>query len=620
MGPSASILREQLLFLYEIEPAAGRLRGRALQARELHELLVRQTEQGRLERPRERQVVARRDQRVEQRHHVLHCGGVVEVGFFGLHARDVQRAQRFFHEAEAVALLREHQHLARRRAAFDLRRHPLRSLGAFAQAQAFLGRVARRRQAVAPFGLGQRLGLGCALRRGLRRRRQRVLPLSATFAASFAAAFHTALGTIFGALPGFGAVLHVARFGVRAGRDRRQAQQPARVARLGAVRAKAARVALRLRGLHDLVHHSEHAPRVAPRVVAAEQVAAERRAHKVLRRDEHLRLGAAKAVDALLGVTHDEHAGRRTAARARVARKPGVQRLPLQRVGVLKFVDEQVAHARVQALLHPAAEHRVGEHALRHALDVVHVHPAARALERGKLRKQTAREPRHALLVLPGRVLAARAQQLLQLGFGFLRRGKFLQVVAQPVGTRHEKSLAQPVQPRVEVCAGQGIDDRGGGFLRRLVALYGKRFRPRLPARKCLGLRERLRGFFERLQWGKHLREMRHRCLHHAGGVGQVELHALGQHCGERLVRLRAPMRGHHGFVVGTQRRVRRDGLQKRLPDLAHGLRVVLEQFEARGQAVLLQHRERRRAQQRGKPAVEGANLHGARALEHLPV
>lgn len=92
--------------------------------------------------------------------------------------------------------------------------------------------------------------------------------------------------------------------------DRRQAQQPARVLRFGRVRAKAFVFLLRLRGLHGSVDHADHALRIAPGVVAGQQVAAERLAHEGLRGLEHLGLCAAKAVDALLGVAHDEHAGR----------------------------------------------------------------------------------------------------------------------------------------------------------------------------------------------------------------------------------------------------------------------------------------------------------------------
>ena len=42
------------------------------------------------------------------------------------------------------------------------------------------------------------------------------------------------------------------------------------------------------------------------------------------------------------------------AAGAGIGRQPGVQRVPLQRAGVLELVDQHVADARVQPLLHPA--------------------------------------------------------------------------------------------------------------------------------------------------------------------------------------------------------------------------------------------------------------------------
>jgi hypothetical protein len=45
-------------------------------------------------------------------------------------------------------------------------------------------------------------------------------------------------------------------------------------------------------------------------VVTAEQVATQPVAHEGLCGNEHLRLGTAKAVDALLGIAHDEHTGR----------------------------------------------------------------------------------------------------------------------------------------------------------------------------------------------------------------------------------------------------------------------------------------------------------------------
>ena len=156
---------------------------------------------------------------------------------------------------------------------------------------------------------------------------------------------------------------------------------------------------------HDGVDRANHRQRVAPGVVAAEQVAAQPLDDKGLRGAKHLRLGAAKAVNALLGITHQKHAGRR--ARAAIAAQPRRQRLPLQRIGVLELVNHQVANARIQPLLHPAGQHHIAQHDLRGALDVVHIDPAALALELGVLRQQHARQARHALLVAPSFMLLA---------------------------------------------------------------------------------------------------------------------------------------------------------------------------------------------------------------------
>ena len=113
-------------------------------------------------------------------------------------------------------------------------------------------------------------------------------------------------------------------------------------------------------------------------MVTAEQIATQAFLYKLLCRNEHLRLGTAEAVNALLGVTHDKHR-RRLATRARVARQPSVQSLPLQRAGVLKFVNHQVLDARIQPLLHPTTEFGAGQHHQRSPLHIVHVHPAALA-------------------------------------------------------------------------------------------------------------------------------------------------------------------------------------------------------------------------------------------------
>ena len=545
--------------------------GLAAQHRQAGEQRVGCAEQRRLEGARQRQVVRGRDQYVEQGHHVLHLGRFAEVGLFRLHAGNVQRAQRLLHAGQAVALARQHHDFVRRHAHGDARGHPLRGLGALAHAQGFFGLVARGGEAVAPGWRG-----------------------------------------------GVGVVAGVIGLG-----DGRQAQQLACMARFRGVVAKAAVLLQALRRLHGGVHGGDDAARVAPRVVAGQQVATQAVAHKGLGGLEHLRLGAAEAVDALLGVAHDEHAGwalaAGAAAGAHVGGQPGVQRLPLQRVGVLELIDQQVAHTRVQALLHPAAQGGVRQHDQRRALDVVHVHPATCALELGKRGDQAARQARQALLVLPGFMLGACRTQWQQLGLGLLRGGELLQVLRQPVFLGNEEGLAQAVQALVQARIEprrKGIDHGVGSFLWRLGALGAQLLGPGQPARACCITRQRLGGRGQAGQARKLFAERWHRGIDDARGVGQLELHALGQRRLQRLVRLRAAMARHSGLIVGAQPGVLQHRREEGPPDLAHGLGVVLQQFVVRGQAAFLQQGQRGRAQQRREPAVEGADLHRPAAGE----
>ena len=403
--------------------------------------------------------------------------------------------------------------------------------------------------------------------------------------------------------------------------DGGQAQQLAWVFRFGGVVAEACGLVLRLGLPHDGVDGGNHALRVAARVVAAQEVTTQAIAHKCLCGDKHLRLGPAKAVDALLGVAHDEHAGRgRPTTRARIARQPRVQRLPLQRVGVLKLIDQQVANARIEPLLHPAGEDGVGQHDQGRALHIVHVHPAVLLLDGHKLRNQAARQPGHALLVLPGLVLAAGGEQALQLGLGLLRGGELLQVLRQAVFLGHEHGLAQHVQALVQVGAGQRVDDGVRRLLRGLVGLGAQSAGTVAPTLLAGCILQGLGRLCKRRQFGVRLLKRRHRGIDHPRNVGQIKLHPLGQRRCQRLVRLRSAMAGHHSFVVGTQAGAVGHGLQKRGPHLTHGLGIVFQQLKVRGQPLLLQQRQRGRAQQRGKPAVEGADLHRAARLQQLAV
>ena len=268
---------------------------------------------------------------------------------------DAVLCQRLAHGQQRLVLAGQHQHLARRQAGLQPLRQPGGGLAAFARAQRLLLAGLCGGEAVAPV-------CGCSV---VRR-------------AGWGGFFFRAL-------------------------DAGQRQHLACGGRCGGVRAKVGKGVSRLRGLHHGVDGINYRLGVAAGVVATEHVAAQPLLHELAGGGKHFGRGAAKAVDALLGVAHDEDAGRLPCAR--VALQPGVQRLPLQRVGVLEFINQQVAHLRIEPLLQPAAQGGVLQQHARGAFDVVHVDPAAAALE---LRVALAQQPAqacHALLVLPARVL-----------------------------------------------------------------------------------------------------------------------------------------------------------------------------------------------------------------------
>ena len=297
-----------------------------------------------------------------------------------------------------------------------------------------------------------------------------------------------------------------------------------------------------------------------------------------------------------------------------------MQRLPLQRVGVLKFIDQQMAHAGVQTLLHPATEHFVGEQDQRRALHVVHVDPAALALQCAELRDQLARQSGDALLVLPRAVLALRGAEFLQLALGLLRGFKLAQMGGEPVFLGDKEGRAQHREALGQIGGQEGINHRVCGLERRLGGFAAQRLGAGLPARAGGIGPEGIPGGVEPIQRGIQLGEMRHRRVDHAGIVGQRELHALGQRRHQRLVRLKAAVQRDRVFVVGAQLAAFGDRGQKRAPDFAHRFRIVFKQFVMRRQAQVVQHLQGRRAQQRGEPAVKRADLHRSAAIQRLAV
>ena len=316
-----------------------------MQQRKLNQSIVTDPKERRFKRSGQRQVMRGRHQRIQQRHHVLHLGGISQLGLFGLLAGNAQRLQGFLHLRQARPAPRQDHDVFGFFAGLNLQRDKCCRLAAFQRDEFLFKNHAGCGQTVAPnvFSIVRSCffnGIALDLRQIVHRSHGRGLCAMAP------------------------EVLILPR---------------------------------RLRALHGRVDGGYHLWRVAPRVVAAEQVAIQPLHDKLLRGDEHLRLGATKAVDALLGVAYDEDAGcpARGATRAIsstcIPRQPSVQRLPLQRAGVLKLVDHQVFDPRVQPLLHPTAHVHIRQHVLRRPLHVVHIHPAAFALQGREFSDQQAR-------------------------------------------------------------------------------------------------------------------------------------------------------------------------------------------------------------------------------------
>ena len=117
---------------------------------ELHQLLVRDAEQRRLQRTSQRQVVRRRHQGVQQGGDVLHFGGLAEVGLFRLLGRNVQRPQLLLHHGQPVSPPGKHHDLAGQDPLRDLLRDPGGGLPAFQGREFFLGQFTRDGETVAP--------------------------------------------------------------------------------------------------------------------------------------------------------------------------------------------------------------------------------------------------------------------------------------------------------------------------------------------------------------------------------------------------------------------------------------------------------------------------------------
>ncbi len=538
---------------------------------------------------RQREVVLGRHQGVEQGHHVAGLGRFKQGVVFGRHVRNVTLAQGLRHPAQRLAPAAEHEDVARAQTRLVCLRQPLgnrrRHLARLDLAQRLFGGVPGREQAVAPV----------VIHNALVGRRGRIF-----------------------------AGRRIARFG-RTGRARhpRQGQHGAAGLRFGGVRPEPRERALGRGLLEHAVERRQHGRGVAPGVIAGQQGAPQPLRDKGLCRLEHARLGTPKAVDALLGVAHDEDARRLTPARAApgagIPRQPGVQRLPLQRAGVLKFVDQHLPHARIEPLLHPAGQGSVAQQMQRPAFEIVHVGQAAFALDVHIRLQQHAGQPGHADVQLVRDLLVAGGLELLQ----FIGHGRPVVTLGQ-LGARGVFLGEQGAPDVLERNLGVGL------------AQCGLQLGRQPQWRRALG-RAPMPGHApqagvevapqHRLGWrGKSRPAGRPVCgigqtgLDHARGVGHFEFAALGQRGFDPGMGGVPPQLADQAGVVVGQAHVGGHREQEAPPDVGQQLGVVLQQVHLGRQAELGQHVHRRGAHQAREPAVKGVDLHRAPTGQHAPI
>ena len=120
------------------------------------------------------------------------------------------------------------------------------------------------------------------------------------------------------------------------------------------------------------VHRSQYRRGVTPRLVLRQMMRAEFAFQKSAHIAEQARIGATEAVDGLLGVAHHKHCWPRVHCRR--CGEPRLQYLPLQRVGVLEFVQQHVAVAAIQLVLHVLGAIALVEHAAHLPFQIGEIH------------------------------------------------------------------------------------------------------------------------------------------------------------------------------------------------------------------------------------------------------
>ena len=127
------------------------------------------------------------------------------------------------------------------------------------------------------------------------------------------------------------------------------------------------------------VEHLDNRRGIAPGGVSADLDRIEALFEQPRGRHEHPRLGAPEPIDRLTRITHHEDRG--AFAGAGIGLQPVGEQPPLQAAGVLKFVEEQMPIAPVEAALHVGGSARIAHQTIGIGFEIGEVDDASGALD-----------------------------------------------------------------------------------------------------------------------------------------------------------------------------------------------------------------------------------------------
>ena len=120
------------------------------------------------------------------------------------------------------------------------------------------------------------------------------------------------------------------------------------------------------------VHCFDDGRRIAARVIVVQFLRCKIFLQVIARHAEQARVGAAEAVDGLLGIADDEYRRLRFHRHRRI--EPGAHDLPLQRIGILELVEQHVAVAAIELVLHRLGMFAALQQAAQLPLQVGEIH------------------------------------------------------------------------------------------------------------------------------------------------------------------------------------------------------------------------------------------------------